>query len=108
MSTTPRKRTPAKKSTAARQAEADDGFATVEQCGVELKIPVGDNMPLEVMEALSLIAEKPQSNADELMDDIAVTKALIGLEQWETFKSARPTLRDYRELSAKIGELSGN
>ncbi|MFV8049730.1 hypothetical protein [Mycobacterium sp. 48b] len=108
MSTTPRKRTPAKKATAARQAEAGDGFVTVEQCGVELRIPIGDNVPLEAIEVISQEVAGPQSKADELRDDIAVTRALVGPEQWETFKAARPTLRDYRELSSKIVGLTGN
>jgi hypothetical protein len=30
---------------AARKAEAGDGYVTVEQCGMELRIPVGDNVP---------------------------------------------------------------
>lgn len=110
MATAPRKRTPAKKSTsmAARQAESGDGFGTIEQCGVTLRIPIGDNVPLEVIEAIGHEADKPQSGTDELLSDVAVTKALLGPEQWEAFKAARPTLRDYRELSSKIMGLAGN
>ncbi len=108
---TPRKRVTApKKATAveARQAEAGDGFGVIEQCGVKLRIPVGDNVPLEAIEAIGREADKPQSGTEELLSDVAVTKALIGPEQWGTFKAARPTLRDYRELSTKILGLTGN
>lgn len=109
MATAPRKRAPAKKATAAaRQAEASDGFMTVEQCGVKLRIPIGDNVPLEAIEVIGQEVAGPQSKADELREDIAVTRALVGPEQWEAFKAARPTLRDYRELSAKITGLTGN
>lgn len=104
----PRKSAAATAPQDARKAEVE-GYATVEQCGVELTIPLGDNVPLEVMEVIGAEpADGPQNQTEEWLGDIAVTKALIGPEQWETFKAARPTLRDYRELSAKILGLTGN
>lgn len=100
--------TPAK-SAEARRAEAVDGFVDIEQNGVTLSIPFGDSVPLEVIEVLvSQASTAPQNSAEEVVNEAAVTKALVGPEQWEAFMATRPTLRDYRELSDKIRGLSGN
>ena len=93
----------------ARRAEAVDGFVDIEQNGVALSIPFGDSVPLEVIEVLvNQAATEPQSGAEEIVNEAAVTKALVGPEQWAAFMATRPTLRDYRELSEKIRGLSGN
>ena len=105
---------PPNKRAVAREPEVD-GFAIVEQCGVKLRIPLGDNIPLELIEVLGAETGSPQNSAatpkelafEELRSDIAITQALIGPEQWEAFKAVRPTLRDYRELAAKLQELTG-
>lgn len=94
------------KATAARMAEVD-GYATVEQCGVELTIPLGANIPLEMIEIIAAETETPQGDFDEWVAEMAATKALIGPDQWEKFKAARPTLKDFRELSGKISALTG-
>ena len=100
--------TPAK-SVEARRAEAVDGFVDIEQNGVALSIPFGDSVPLEVIEVLvNQAATEPQSGAEEIVNEAAVTKALVGPVQWAAFMATRPTLRDYRELSEKIRGLSGN
>lgn len=108
MSTTPRKRTPAKKATEARKAEAGDGFATIEQCGLKLRIPIGDNVPLDLIEEACVPDVDNESEADKRRKGIALTRALLGPEQWDAFKAARPTWGDYLELATKIGELAGN
>lgn len=105
MTTTPRKRAPSK-ATEARKAEAGDGFVTIEQCGVKLRIPLGDNMPLAVIEELA--KPEPQSELEKSQQEIAITRALIGPVQWEAFAAAQPTMRDYNELSANINGLLGN
>ena len=97
------------KSAEARRAEAADGFVDVEQNGVTLSIPFGDNLPLEVIDVLvDQASTVPQNSAQEVVSEAAVTKALVGPEQWAAFMATRPTLRDYRELSDKIRSLSGN
>ncbi|MBL3743451.1 Uncharacterised protein [Mycobacteroides abscessus subsp. abscessus] len=96
-----------KKSAQARQAEAVDGFVTVEQCGVTFRIGLGENMPFEVVEEMTARPE-PQSKDEQRRYDLAVTKALLGPEQWEAFRAARPLVRDYNELNDKITDLMGN
>lgn len=109
----PRRATPAdaakpdpKKSAQARKAEAE-GFAIVEQCGVKFRIGLGENMPFEVIEEMSSRPE-PQSEAERREYDLAVTKALLGPDQWGAFRAAQPTVRDYNELCDKINGLTGN
>lgn len=104
---TPRKRA-AKKSTEARQAEAGDGFVTIEHCGLTLRIPIGDNVPLDLMEEIDTPEPESPTEADERRRDIALTKALLGPDQWAAFKGTKPTWRDYRALGAKISEYLGN
>lgn len=105
----PSKRATKKAATVAHKAEAGgDGFATVEQCGLTLRIPLGDNVPLDLIEAASELDIDGETEADKRRRGIALTKALLGPEQWEAFRAARPTWGDYLELGAKIGELSGN
>ncbi|PQM51828.1 adenylosuccinate synthase [Mycolicibacter virginiensis] len=127
MTTTPRKAAPSKrvpanapkpqdhkpkKSAEARKAEAD-GYATIElQCGVTLRIPLGDNMPLAVIEILDSPAPKCEDEDEQKAADrrreMSVAKALLGPDQWEIFVAAQPTVRDYVELGEKIGALTGN
>lgn len=120
--TTPSKRVPAtapkpqdrkpKKSAEARKAEAD-GYATIKlQCGVTLRIPLGDNMPLAVIEILDSPVpqheDEDEQKAADRRREMSVAKALLGPEQWEVFVAAQPTVRDYVELGEKIGALTGN
>ena len=103
--TAPRKRVPAsapkpqdhkqKKSTEAREAEAD-GFINIEQCGVKLRIPLGENVPLE-----AYIAFKNE-------DEIGGTKLLLGEKQWDAFLEKKPTIGDFGEIGSKIEGLLGN
>jgi hypothetical protein len=107
--TTTRKRADAsKRSAEARKAEAGDGFVTFEHCGLELRIPVGDNVPLDLMEAIDVPGPESPTEADERRRDIALTRALLGPEQWAAFKATQPTWGDYLELGRKISEYTGN
>lgn len=87
-----------KKSAAARKAEAaaDDGYVTVEQCGVKLRIPIGGETPLEAAIAF----------ADG--DDFAGTRLLLGEKQWQAFLAKKPTVTDYNEIGTKLQEATGN
>lgn len=104
---TPSKRAP-KKSTEARKAEAGDGFATIEHCGLTLRIPVGDNVPLDLIEEASAPESEDDTEADRRRRGIALMRALLGPKQWAAFKAAEPTWTDYLELGAKVGDLAGN
>lgn len=101
----PRKRVPAgaptpqdrkqKKSAEAREAEGQ-GFVDVEQCGVKLRIPVGENVPLE-----AYIAFKDE-------DEIGGTKLLLGEKQWNAFLAQKPTLGDLNAIGSRLADLLGN
>lgn len=84
-------------SVAAREAEATgDGFVTVEQCGVELRIAVGGKMPL------AAIDEYRAGNAYEGI------KQQIGKQQWKALLAAGATRDDLQDLDKKIAEAQGN
>lgn len=90
-------RKPKKKAAAAaREAEADDGFAVVEQCGVTLRIPVGGKMPVK-----AYIAFRDG-------DEIGGSELLLGPKQWQQLMDADPTLDDMNEIGAKLQALLGN
>jgi hypothetical protein len=84
-----------KKSAQARQAEAD-GFVTVEQCGVTLRIPIAGKIPLKAYMAF------------KKDDEIGGTELLLGAEQWEAFLAQDPTLDDFSAIAQKLQESTGN
>lgn len=102
---TPRKRVPAtapkpqdrkpKKSAEARQAEAD-GFVTIEQCGVTLKIPLAGKVPLKAYMAF------------KKGDELAGTELLLGEKQWAAFLEKNPIVEDFAEIGEKLTDLMGN
>lgn len=102
--TTPRKRVPAtaptpqdhKPKQSAREAEAESGYLTLEQCGLELRIPLGGEIPLK-----SYMAFKAG-------DEVEGTRLLLGDEQWEKFLAADPTMLDFAAIGTKMQEASGN
>lgn len=80
----------------AREAEAGDGYLTHVQCGIELHIPLGGEIPLK-----SYMAFKDG-------DEIEGTRLLLGDEQWEKFLAADPTMLDFAAIGTKMQEASGN
>ncbi|MGE2714194.1 adenylosuccinate synthase [Mycolicibacterium litorale] len=90
-------RKPAKRaSVAAREAEAGDGFVTIEHVGVTLRIPVGGKMPY-----LAALAFKRGENdrGNEL---------LLGEKQWAALMEKNPTVDEMNEIAAKVQEALGN
>lgn len=85
-----------KASAAAREAEADDGYVTIEQCGVELKIPLKGRIPLA---AIDLFYEG---------DNYGGTRKMIGEEQWNRLIEAGATDGDLDELTGKLKDGTGN
>jgi hypothetical protein len=85
-----------KASVAAREAEAGDGFVTVEQCGITLRIPVGGKVPLT-----AYIAFTEGKNLEG-------TKLLLGDEQWNAFLEKNPTLDDFEAIGDRLQESAGN
>lgn len=102
MTTKPKK----KAAVAAQQSEAEDGYVTIEHCGLTFRIGVGDDVPLELMELVD--TPEPQTESETRKLDIALTKAMLGPEQWKAFQAIRPSWRDYLALGKKINEASGN
>lgn len=90
-----RKPKKAKKSTEARQAEAD-GYIDIEQCGVPLRIPIAGKVPLKAYMAF-------KNN-----DEIGGTEELLGPEQWSAFMAKNPTVDDFAEIGKKLTDLLGN
>lgn len=86
---------PRKKPVDARKAEAE-GFITIEQCGIELRIPLGRNVPLDAYEAF------------KDGDDMLGTEMLVGEEQWAAFRAAKPTVGDFMDIGEKLSKLLGN
>lgn len=84
--------------TAVRAAETEqeaDGPqlpVEIEHGGYTYAIPVGLDAPLELLEAES---------------DIEAIRAVVGEDQWKTYRDSKPTLRDFREFSQKVLEASG-
>jgi hypothetical protein len=86
---------PAKSAAAkAREAEAADGFVVLEQCGVKLRIPVG-NVPIAAIDAA------------RAGDEWGCTKALLGEEQWNALRDAGAGSRDIDDLGKKLTEATG-
>lgn len=94
-----RSRRPAKKAPAsvvARQAEAEDGYVTVEQCGVTLRIPTGGKVPIAALDAF------------RDGDNYEGNKRMIGDEQWQLLSDAGMTRDGLSELAKKVEEAVGN
>ena len=84
-----------KKSVDARKAEAD-GFVVIEQCGIELTVPLGEKVPLAAYMAFK--------DGDEMRG----TELLIGAEQWSAFMDVNPTVGDFAEIGKKLTDVLGN
>lgn len=87
-----------KKSAAARKAEAD-GFATIKQCGIELRIPMRGKIPLEAVDAL--LEGGPFAEA-------LATKIMLGADQWAELVKAGATTDDLQQIGEKIAGYMGN
>ena len=92
---------PRKKTADARKAEAD-GFLDIEQCGVTLRIPLGENVPLAAYMAFKA------NGGNNLDDEMRGTELLLGAEQWQAFMDANPTVGDFAEIGKKLAEVLGN
>jgi hypothetical protein len=92
----------AEKSAAAelREAEAaDTGFVTMTVRGIEVRLPVGDEMPVAVLETALAGGSGAAWNT---------IKAWVGEEQWATLVKAGMTKGDVSALDDRFGELLGN
>lgn len=86
-----------KLSVAAREAEAsDDGYVTLEQCGVTVRVPVRGKVPIAAVDAF------------RDGDNYEGTKQMLGAEQWKRLSDAGLTMDDLDELGKKLNEATGN
>lgn len=93
----PEDRKPKKKaSVAARVAEAEDGYTTVEACGVKLRFPLAGKIPLKALIAFNE------------GDNIEGTKILLGPVQWNAFLEKDPTIADFEAIGDQLEAASGN
>lgn len=88
----PRKRA----SVAAREAEAVDGFLTVEHLGITLRIPGHGEIPIAVIDMF------------RDGDNYGGTRELIGAKQWKALSDAGMTRNGLDELAGKLREAWGN
>lgn len=79
----------------AQEAEAEDGFVTLEQRGIKLRIPVRGKVPIAAVDAF------------RAGDNYEGTKQMIGAEQWKLLSDAGLTMDDLDELGEKLNEVSG-
>jgi hypothetical protein len=79
-----------------QEAEAVDGYVTVEQCGVTLQIPGYGKITLAAMDAF------------RAGDNYEGTKQMVGEEQWKLLTEAGATMDDLNDLGKKIKEVTGN
>lgn len=91
----PKPKDPPKKKVDARQAEAD-GFIIIEQCGIELTVPLGRKVPLKAYAAF------------KEGHDLLGTEILVGEEQWAAFMATDPTVGDFEEIGKKLTDALGN
>ena len=91
----PKPKDPPKKKIDARQAEAD-GFIIIEQCGIELTVPLGRKVPLKAYAAF------------KEGHDLLGTEILVGEEQWAAFMATDPTVGDFEEIGKKLTDALGN
>lgn len=97
-----------KKSAAARAAEAGDGYITIEQCGVELRIPIKGKVPTKAMLRFRNLNDDLTEIDDPFKANMMGTRELLDTEQWEKLLAANPCAEDFQEIGKKIQEASGN
>lgn len=85
-----------KKVSVAREAEAEDGFVTVEHRGLRMKVPVMGKVPVKAAMAF------------RSGDNFGGTQLLLGHKQWDRFIETDPTLDDFEEIWRQINEATGN
>lgn len=97
-----------KKSAAARKAEAD-GFATIEQCGITLRIDMG-NLSIPALLAFDGLNEDltEMSPAEKKLAEMKGFRLLLGPEQWAALLARNPGTRDFEEIGKQFAALAGN
>ncbi|MFD8594552.1 hypothetical protein ACFV1L_06085 [Kitasatospora sp. NPDC059646] len=90
------KKTTADAAVEAAQAEATESPTVFEYLGIEFTVPPFLDIPMDLLEAT---------------DELEAVRIVIGESKWAEFRAARPTIRDFRNLSELINRAqagSGN
>ncbi|WP_327377669.1 hypothetical protein OG393_29200 [Streptomyces sp. NBC_01216] len=89
--------TAAKKTTAAaKSAEAKGKETAFEFKGEKFVIPAPMNLPDEVLDVI-----------EEGAGERAITRAIVGPEQWATYRALRCTIGEFNEFLEKVTEAAG-
>ncbi|MEV5883092.1 hypothetical protein AB0L74_10295 [Streptomyces sp. NPDC052020] len=78
---------------AAAEAEAAEAPVKVEHNGKTYTLPAPLDYPVDVV-----FAE----------NDFEAVRTILGEAQWQTYRSTKPTIRDFREFNEKINTAAGN
>lgn len=97
-----------KAAAAAREAEAADGYLTIEQCGVTLKIPMGDKVPFSATLRFMGLNDDLTPLGENENRDLLGTRLLLGAEQWAAFLEKNPTTEDFNAIGRQVEKFSGN
>ncbi|MFJ8384738.1 hypothetical protein ACIQ9Q_09535 [Streptomyces sp. NPDC094438] len=88
--------TTAKKTTAAKKAEANDAPTTFEFRDVEFTIPSAKRLPFKVLLAI-----------EEDRSEVAIIQAIVGPAQWETFLDLDTDIEGFEEFAQAVAEAAG-
>ncbi|MFE7313812.1 hypothetical protein ACFU7T_11995 [Streptomyces sp. NPDC057555] len=87
---------PAKKNQAAKAAEATGTPNTIEYKGHTFSIRSQRNLPLDVLEAI-----------EDDRGELSIIRAIVGLDQWATFKSTNPDIDAFEEFATLVTQAAG-
>ncbi|MEV8022495.1 hypothetical protein AB0O76_40625 [Streptomyces sp. NPDC086554] len=88
--------TAAKKTASAKKAEAEDTPTTFEFKGVEFTIPAPMDLSDEVLDVI-----------EEGGGERAITRAILGEEQWTKYKGLKCRIRDFNEFLELVTDAAG-
>ncbi|MVO87423.1 hypothetical protein GPA10_22330 [Streptomyces sp. p1417] len=77
----------------AAQAEVTGAAVTVHHNGTTYHLPSPLDYPVDVVFAES---------------DFEAVRIVLGEDQWQEYRKAKPTIRDFQEFNEKINEATGN
>lgn len=97
-----------KAAAAVRQAEANDGYVTVVQCGIDLRLPVGDKVPFDATLRFMGLNDDLTPLGENENADLLGTMLWLGPEQWKAFLAKKPSVGDFNAIGDQLRALSGN
>ncbi|MFE7113940.1 hypothetical protein ACFU99_00725 [Streptomyces sp. NPDC057654] len=86
----------AKKNTTAKKAEATDSPTEIEFQGLTLMVQAKKKLPLDLLEAI-----------EDDRGEVQIIRAILGPDQWATFKTLNPTIEDFEDLATRVADAAG-